>query len=375
MIGIIDKKDCCGCSACAQRCPRHCITMQSDKEGFLYPVVDKHQCTDCGLCNRVCPVINRKPAQQPIAAYAATNSNQAIREQSSSGGIFTQLAEATINNNGIVFGAAFNKNWEVEHIFVDNVDDLSRLRGSKYVQSRIGNSYAIAEKFLKEGKEVLFSGTPCQIAGLKRFLRKEYDNLKAIDIACHGTPSPWIWKSYLDEICHANNISNISGIQFRNKTEGWKRYSFVIKYTGCNGQECEFRETMEKNLFMKSFLSDLCLRPSCHRCPARSGKSGSDITLADLWGAQHICPEIDDDKGLSFVIVRRDGNMPQCNMRAIPYSEALKYNPSLEHDSRERKRRKKFFRLAKRKGVCQSTVQCTTKSSLSMFWKKIKGLF
>ena len=341
----------------------------------MYPVIDKQQCSDCGLCNRVCPTINRQPAQHPITTYAATNSNQAIREQSSSGGIFTLFAEETIKKGGIVFGAAFNKDWEVEHTFIDNADDLYRLRGSKYVQSRMGNCYAIAEKFLQEGKEVLFCGTPCQIAGLKRFLRKEYNNLKAIDIACHGTPSPWIWKIYLDEICHANGISNIRDIQFRDKTKGWKRYSFVIKYNGNNGQECEFREAMDNNIFMKSFLSDLCLRPSCHSCPARCGKSGSDITIADLWGAQHICPEIDDDRGLSLVIVRKDGKIPQCDMRAIPYNEALKYNPSLEYDSRERKRRSRFFRSAKREGVCKATVQCTTKSSLSMFWKKVKELF
>ncbi|MBQ2126683.1 MAG: Coenzyme F420 hydrogenase/dehydrogenase, beta subunit C-terminal domain [Bacteroidaceae bacterium] len=375
MIEIVDKKACCGCGACAQRCPQQCITMQSDKEGFAYPVVDTAQCTGCGLCERVCPVINQQPARQPIATYAATNSNQAIRETSSSGGIFTLLAQQTINNGGVVFGATFNSKWEVEHTFVESTNDISKLRGSKYVQSRIGDSYRIAEKFLKEGRKVLFSGTPCQIAGLKRFLRKEYDNLTTVDIVCHGSPSPWVWQEYLNETCTANGIADITDIQFRNKAEGWKNYSFVIKYTNSKSVGQEFRETMGKNLFMKCFLSDLCLRPSCYRCPARSGKSGSDITLADLWGAQHICPQIDDNLGLSLVMVRRECNLPQCNKTAIPYSEALKYNPSIERDAREPKRRRKFFAKARKHGICQATVQCTSKSRLSLLWKRIKEAF
>ncbi len=371
MINITDKRNCCGCGACAQRCPKQCITMQSDKEGFAYPVVDTKQCTNCGLCEKVCPVINQQPERQPIATYAATNSNETVREQSSSGGIFTLLSEETINKGGIVFGAAFNEKWAVEHTFTDKIDDIKKFRGSKYVQSNIGNSYAAAEKILKEGKEVLFSGTPCQIAGLKRFLRKEYKNLKTIDFVCHGVPSPWVWEKYLKEVCQANDIATISDIQFRNKAEGWKKYSFVVKYTNAEGIEREYRETMGQNIFMKCFLSDLCLRPSCYKCPARSGKSGSDITLGDLWGAQNICPEIDDDKGLSLVLLRKECELPQCNKATIPYNEAQRYNPSIERDVREPKRRKKFFRKVRKYGVCNATVQCTKKSKLSQLWKKI----
>ena len=371
MIHIVDKKDCCGCGACAQRCPRKCIIMQSDKEGFAYPVIDTKQCTNCGLCNKVCPVINQQPAQPPIATYAATNSNGAIREQSSSGGIFTLLAEETINKGGVVFGAAFNEEWHVEHICVDNINDIKKLRGSKYVQSHIGNSYAMAEKFLKEGKEVLFSGTPCQVAGLKKYLRKEYKNLKTVDFVCHGTPSPKVWKMYLDEVCRANNIGNITDIQFRNKTEGWKKYSFVIKYIDSEGNRSEFRECMGNNLYMKCFLSDLCLRPSCYQCPARNGKSGSNITLGDLWGAEQICPEIDDDRGLSLVMVRKECRLPQCDKTAIPYSEALKYNPSIEHDVQAPSKRRKFFRLVHKNEVCKATQTCTTQSKFETLYNKI----
>ena len=371
MIRINNKAECCGCGACAQRCPKQCITMQSDKEGFAYPVVDTKQCTNCGLCEKACPVINQQPQSQPIATYAATNRNETVREQSSSGGIFTLLAEETINKGGIVFGAAFNERWQVEHTYTNDINDIKKFRGSKYVQSNIGNSYAVAEKFLKEDKEVLFCGTPCQIAGLKRFLRKEYKNLKTVDFVCHGTPSPLVWEKYLDEVCHANKIGNITDIQVRNKTEGWKMFSLQITYTDNDGKKKIFRETLDDNIFMKCFLNNLCLRPSCYQCPSRSGKSDSDITLGDLWGAQHICQEIDDDKGLSLVILRKEQELPQCNIIEIPYNKALKYNPSIERDVHEPKRRRKFFRLFHKNGVCKATQTCTTQSKFEIICNKI----
>ena len=371
MIRINNKAECCGCGACAQRCPRKCITMQSDKEGFAYPLVDTKQCTNCGLCEKVCPVINQQAEQHPIATYAAINSNDTVREQSSSGGIFTLLAEETIKNGGIVFGAAFNERWAVEHTFADNIDDIKKFRGSKYVQSDIGNSYAVAEKFLKEDKEVLFSGTPCQVAGLKKYLRKEYKNLKTVDFVCHGTPSPLVWEKYLKEVCQANDITTISDIQFRNKAEGWKKFSLQITYTGNDGKEKIFREPLNKNLYMRCFLGDLCLRPSCYQCPARNGKSGSDITLGDLWGAEQICPKIDDDKGLSLVLLRKECGLPYFDKTPIPYSEALKHNPVLERDVREPKRRRKFFRLFHKNGVCKATQTCTKQSKFEVIWDKV----
>lgn len=172
MISILDKKKCCGCSACAQRCPKHCIKMIEDSEGFLYPKVDGDTCIDCGLCERVCPIQNPGEDRVPLAVYAAKSPNEVIRRQSSSGGIFTILAEQIIDEGGVVFGAAFNDKWEVEHSYVENKEQLVKFRGSKYVQSKIGESYKDAKSFLKEGRRVLFSGTPCQIAALKKYLQK-----------------------------------------------------------------------------------------------------------------------------------------------------------------------------------------------------------
>lgn len=246
MINIIDKKNCCGCNACVQHCPKSCITMQEDEEGFLYPIVDQEVCIDCGLCEKVCPVLNQGEERKPLQVYAANNTNEEIRMQSSSGGVFTLLAETIIQEGGVVFGARFNDDWEVIHDYTETQEGLATFRGSKYVQSRIGDSYCQAEQFLKKGRKVLFSGTPCQIAGLNLFLRKEYNNLLTVDFICHGVPSPGVWKSYLEELIalqgnrknsvlsHSkpiilNSIRDISRIEFRNKRLGWKKYSFALR--------------------------------------------------------------------------------------------------------------------------------------------------
>ncbi len=200
MINIIDKQDCCGCWACVQVCPRQCISMHEDEEGFLYPKVDVSACMACGLCDKVCPEINQSKPKRPQNVYAAINPDNAIREQSSSGGIFTMLAERTIESGGVVFGARFDEKWDVVHDYTETVDGLAAFRGSKYVQSRIGECYRQAGQFLKAGREVMFSGTPCQIAGLKKYLQREYDNLLAVDVVCHGVPSPKVRRVYLKDI-------------------------------------------------------------------------------------------------------------------------------------------------------------------------------
>ena len=181
MICLQDKKDCCGCSACVQRCPKQCIKMEEDNEGFLYPLVDKNKCIDCGLCEKVCPVINQSEERWPLNVYAAKNHDDVIRQTSSSGGVFTLLAYNTIDKGGVVFGASFNKYWEVAHSYAETREGISAFRGSKYVQSIIGDTFKQAEGFLKQGREVLFSGTPCQVAALRIFLRKEYNNLITVD--------------------------------------------------------------------------------------------------------------------------------------------------------------------------------------------------
>ena len=393
MIKPAKKEDCCGCTACAQRCPKGCITLQADSEGFSYPFVDTNLCNNCGICVKVCPVINQKQSHKPVKVLAAINNNEEIRLKSSSGGIFSLLAEQTLKAGGVVFGAAFNKNWEAEHIYVENAEELERLRGSKYVQSNINNSYKEAERFLKDGREVLFSGTPCQIAALKLFLRKEYRNLTTIDVVCHGAPSPKVWNMYLKEITSkllkdmpdekiqsvppigGTSKSCIEAISFRSKITGWKKFSFLLKlnFSNYDGKNTAvFAEDLHKNSYMQAFLSDLILRPSCYACPAKDSKCGSDITLADLWGSHEICPELDDDQGLSLILIKnKEKTLPKFYYKEINYCDALKHNPAIEKSVAEPQKRTKFFKLVDKYGVTKTTEKCLHKSRICILWEKI----
>lgn len=381
MIDIKDKKDCCGCSSCTQRCPKQCITMQSDNEGFLYPIVDTAACIDCGLCEKVCPVINQSEPRKPLAIYAAYNKNEEIRLQSSSGGIFTLLAEETIKNGGVVFGVKFNKDWMPEFGYTETIDGIAPFRGSKYVQAIVGNAYKQAEKFLKEGREVLFSGTPCQIAGLERYLQKKYENLLTVDIICHGVPSPKVWNMYLEETCSKlmrtmpdEKIQSVSpigetykscieAISFRSKITGWKKYSFILKlnFSTCDGKNTGvFAETLDKNAFMRAFLSDTILRPSCYNCPTKQGKGHSDITIADFWGINTIDPTFDDDKGCCLILLCTEKGKVMYNKLELvskenKFEESIKYNTAYSQSSRPHPRRDEFFGMLEKKGVHKAT--------------------
>ena len=199
MIQLMHKEDCCGCSACVQICPRHCIEMKENLEGFLYPLVDSHSCIECHLCEKVCPVLNQNDSIRPLKVCATKNPDEQIRMKSSSGGVFSILAESVIAAGGVVFGAGFNEHWAVVHSYTETKEGLSAFRMSKYLQSVVGNTYKEVQAFLKQGRLVLYSGTPCQIAGLKLFLRKDYDNLLTVDFICHGVPSPGVFRWYLTE--------------------------------------------------------------------------------------------------------------------------------------------------------------------------------
>ena len=377
MIYIKDKQKCCGCAACAQRCPKQCITMQADGEGFLYPIVDTALCIDCGLCEKVCPVINQSEPRKPQKVYAAYNKNEEVRLQSSSGGIFTLLAEETIKNGGVVFGVKFNKDWMPEFGYTETLEGLSPFRGSKYVQAIVGNAYKKAEEFLKSGREVLFSGTPCQIAGLKKYLRREYENLLAVDIICHGVPSPKVWNMYLEETCSKllktipdgkNSVgfangetykSCIEAISFRSKITGWKKYSFLLKlnFSNYDGKNTGvFAETLDKNTYMRAFLSDIILRPSCYNCPAKQGKGHSDITIADFWGINNIDPSFDDNKGCGLIFVNTTkGDKAYSNLSLIAkektFEEGIKYNSAYSKSSPLHPKREVFFKMIEKKDM------------------------
>lgn len=366
---MINRKKCCGCQACVQKCPKSCISMEEDDEGFLYPKIDKEKCIDCHLCEKVCPVLEFSLPNLPIVCYAAKNPNDQIRRVSSSGGIFTMLAERIIAKGGVVFGAAFNDKWEVVHTYTESKEGLQALRGSKYVQSRIGNTYRQAEDFLKDGRLVLFSGTPCQIAGLRNFLgNKEYANLLNVDFVCHGVPSPGVFRWYLQE--ELNNYAarqsskktdlfpsvlsipkadvlvpeglNIEGISFRDKRKGWKKYSFVLLLAevSAEGQKnkVSLSYTLNECKYLDGFFNDLYLRPCCYECRFKGLRSGADITIGDFWNLDTYNRQFDDDQGVSCVICLSEKGEKliknlDCKQMEVPYSAIALRNQAINHSA------------------------------------------
>lgn len=304
MIKIYRKEQCCGCEACKQVCPKHCISMDYDEEGFLYPKVEDDKCIKCGRCERVCPIINKTNKRKPLKVFAAQNNDVKVRSISSSGGIFYLLAEHIIKEGGVVFGAKFDKEWNVVHDYAENINEVKAFIGSKYVQSKIGNCYVLAKNFLQAGRKVLFSGTPCQIKALSLFLNRDYANLILVDIVCHGVPSPVLWQEYLTE--ESDKKYNINNISFRYKAPYWEDFHLKIdKYH--DGSLIEKSEPFNDSIWGKAFVHNLFLRPSCYMCPVKKLSSGSDFTLGDFWGIDCFYPDFNDHKGTSLFIVNTGG--------------------------------------------------------------------
>ncbi len=348
MLEIINKDKCCGCFACYNNCPKQCVSMLSDSEGFWYPKIDTSKCINCGLCEKVCPIITAPPiGDRERTAFAAISKNENVRIQSSSGGIFSLIAEYVINKGGIVFGAAlFEDRKSVKHIAVEKISDLDLLRGSKYVQSFIGDTYSLAKDALESERPVLFSGTPCQIAGLYTYLGKKYVNLYTCDFICHGVPSPLVWQKYV-EYREEKAASKIQKTFFRHKKYGWKKFS--LQFIFMNGKE--YTQILSKDLYLRGFLSDIYLRPSCYNCSFKGIARPADITLADFWGVENISPKMNDNKGTSLVIVHSEKGSKLFEslhdlmlLQSVDIHKAVKYNSAAEKSVSAPKIRSAFFR-------------------------------
>lgn len=300
MLKIDNKSNCCGCHACYNSCPQNAIIMEEDEKGFKYPKINENKCTNCGFCEKVCPILNKRKIANDPKAYACINKDENIRENSSSGGIFTLIAKEIINMGGVVFGTKFDSNFNVIHSYTSLEEELYKFRGSKYVQSIIGDNYKIAKSFLEAGKYVLFTGTPCQIEGLLAYLGKKYDKLFTQDIICHGVPSPKVWRKYLDYRKHKDEDRPLS-INFRNKDNGWSSFNLIFTY-----ENKSYKKSQVEDKYMQAFLRNVCLRDSCYKCSFKKINRLSDITLADFWGIQRVKPELYDNKGTSLVIVNSE---------------------------------------------------------------------
>lgn len=298
-INEIRHEKCVGCTACINACPKHCIKMKMDEEGFLYPIINDNECINCGVCYKSCPTVSvRKQKKLPII-LGMINHSMKIRKNSSSGGIFFNLAEWIIESGGCVCAATIDKKMYVKHIMIEDTDRIDQLTKSKYVQSDLGNCYSLIRKHLEQGREVLFVGTPCQVYGLRTFLNKEYNNLFLVDLVCHGVPSPKIWSEFVENIEEQRN-SKCDSISFRNKTlEGWKNFGMEIKFS--NGEI--YIDTQKQNPFMFGFLKGYIDRKCCYSCQFKGMNRCSDLTIGDFWTVDEYLDNFNDNKGTSLVYV------------------------------------------------------------------------
>ncbi|OPZ93061.1 MAG: Ferredoxin [Firmicutes bacterium ADurb.Bin419] len=348
MVSVFDKKEnCCGCTACKNICPKNVINMIPDSEGFLYPVIDQKLCIDCGLCRRVCPFLNKVFIQDKLTdrlIYAVKHKNMEVRKTSSSGGVYTAISDYILKESGIVYGVRFDDNFNVIHSKAITPEERDKFKGSKYIQSDLKDTFKQIKHDLEAGKKVLFTGTGCQVAGLRLYLSNAGTNterLIANDIICHGTPSPLLWKNYLNFIQTESRLKEYS---FRYKEKGWRGYNIRAEFKNGKVQ----LNTPKIKTFSMLFGSDLALRSSCYRCPFSNLNRPSDIMMGDFWGIEKTMPRLDDNRGISLLLINTEkgrlvlkGIEDEIDKWKSDSTACIQYN--LEKPTREPKNREKFW--------------------------------
>lgn len=345
----IEKKHCTGCGACYNICPVKAITMKPDANGFCFPELDETVCVDCGMCLNVCPAHAPQYDNDAQPNCYAVMAEDAIRAVSSSGGVFSLLADWVLAQDGVVCGAAFTPDYyAVEHIIISEPEQLPLLRGSKYVQSDTKNIYQQVKEHLARGKVVLFTGTPCQVAAMHSFLGETKENLYTLDIVCHGVPSQLVYKRFVEEQERIHN-SKATRVSFRDKDiVGWT-HSTTIDFA--NGQT--YQKRRNECAYMNSFLNLLTLRESCGNCPFAALPRQGDMTIADFWDVHRIDASLDDHKGTSMVLVNNDKGKKLLEVLArsaalcvkAPLEQAIKYNAQIKYSSLLHRNRSRFFDL------------------------------
>lgn len=356
------KNQCFGCNACYNICPVGAISMKEDDEGFLYPFIDEAKCTNCGMCKKACPSLNKSEIYNGNGknpdCYAVMADDE-IRLKSSSGGAFTLIADYILDKGGYVCGAAF-VGQKVQHIIINKKDDMDKLRGSKYVQSNTTNIYSEIKNLLKKDNFILFTGTPCQVAGLYGFLGEHYEKLYTVDLICHGVPSQKIFDMYLKEVTQGEFINT----NFRDKITGWDVYTTTTTTT-----KGIYSYTKEQCLFLNAFLKNMCLRPSCGTCPFTSTQRESDITIGDFWAIERFDKKLNDKNGTSLVLLNSANGKKLYEhiktnikiLKKVPLEYATYYNWTLYRTLPQHTNRKAFFRLLKEgKTLQEATDYCLT---------------
>lgn len=344
---IVDKNLCTGCETCAQVCHRKAISMVEDNEGFKYPKINSDLCNNCKSCIRKCPVHIFDDKKSGISSQISTyayRSRSKQRYNSSSGGVFFDLASQWVEDGGIVVGASFNEEFELNHTIAKSVDELYPLMGSKYLQSNINDIYIKVKEYLKEEYKVLFFGMTCQIEGLLSYVGN-VPNLYCVDLICMGIPSPKVWDKYIDTFFEKRNISSVN---YKNKDLGWHKFSFKL----INKDGSIFSEYGFDNYYMECMFKGYTIRPSCYNCKFKCENKKSDLTIADCWGCENYLSEFDDDKGLSMIISHTEKgeklvNKLHCSgeIRKMEYNNVLKYNPNYQNRIKRKYSRTLFYML------------------------------
>lgn len=387
---LANKAICTGCSACVSICKQKCLVMTPDSRGFCFPkLITPDQCINCGSCQRACPVFRKEQlGENCTKCYAGYTKDSFVRQNSSSGGIFSELAMIILKQGGVVVGAAYEKgSYVVQHICVEDEEKLSYLRGAKYAQSNLNSIFLDIKKRLYVGQRILFVGTPCQVAGLKTFLKKEYENLVTVDFVCHGVPSPLVWEKYVQYRAKKDNggVMPIS-INLRSKNTGWSRYQYSNEYQYENGKV--YSSLSGDDLFMRLFVENYINRESCSNCHFKGYDRVSDITLGDFWGIWDIYPEMDDNKGTSLILVHSQSARKileqlfgRIILKEVTLQQTSKQNLSMlisspAHSEREIVIQKcldgKFDELEKYFVKQEEASDISTKNILRRIWNKIR---
>lgn len=355
-ISEISCDKCVGCAACANICPKNCIEMKRDLEGFLYPEINMGKCIQCGRCYQACPTLHVRKQEFYPRILGMINRSKEIREKSSSGGVFYSLALFILESGGIVCGAALDDEMYVKHIIIDDKNKIDELTKSKYVQSDLGNCYLQIQKFLRCGKKVLFVGTPCQVYGLRTFLDKNYENLFLVDLICHGVPSPQIWHEFVEDIERKRNVK-CKNISFRDKSlEGWGNFGMKIEFS----DNSEYIDTQKQNPYMFGFLRGYIDRRCCYACQFKGMNRCSDLTIGDFWTVDYYIKRFNDNRGTSLIYVNTykgkeliqeiRGNF---YIKKVSKEKLWELNSAYGQSNLDIKNREKFYKryICKRKNV------------------------